>query len=240
MTNKELEKKVDNLTDRFEALISSLTYGGKSISKLLPHKENPIVEKEQPKEEFEVGGWYKGLESDEDYKKTFVCYSDGACYGFSTSGNWTTTFNNSGDFFIKNRCRKATTQEIETALIKEAKKRGFKEGVEIKSLLSGSVCRARSGEFGYNEDYNTLSFFCTWIFKDGEWSDVVENSFEIAGHKVEIDGGGKIVIGCQVFLKESLEKLYEACVECNITYIAHGCHRFETENLKKIIDYINK
>jgi hypothetical protein len=65
----------------------------------------------------------------------------------------------------------ATDKEVEEALIKEAKKRGFKEGVRFKCL--------------YNHDYKgkCIPLFCSdgylWleggcVFKDGKWATIVE------------------------------------------------------------------
>lgn len=71
--------------------------------------------------------------------------------------------------------RKATDKEVEDALIKEAKKRGYKEGVQCYSAESKDkkVC---TGDFYYNgQRYNQLQDTpMNTIFKDGQWAEIIK------------------------------------------------------------------
>ena len=91
------------------------------------------IEKEFPKlfKEYAlvVGKWYKSRSCLFNYQK------QGNVYGFFTDGGW----NNGGWSWDDTSAKPATDKEIEEALIKEAKKRGFKEGVKFIKLGNGVV-----------------------------------------------------------------------------------------------------
>jgi hypothetical protein len=124
------------------------------------------IEKEFPelfkKDPLEVGKWYKSEIA--TFKVTSVAPLKS--YGIY-SGKWANdNFTN-----ITTRIKPATDKEVEEALIKEAKKRGFKENVRFKCL--------------YNHDYKgkCIPLFCSdgylWleggcVFKDGKWATIVE------------------------------------------------------------------
>jgi hypothetical protein len=136
------------------------------------------IEKEFPKlfkkDALVVGKWYKiqcsknALVFIQGYKKT---------YGFDYAGLWTNMWheNISNTTYIP-----ATDKEVEEALIKEAKKRGFKEGVRVDKLLytnigslNGDSKTCENKEFklfhGHLSIGNLLIFHRT-----GKWAEIVE------------------------------------------------------------------
>ena len=94
-------------------------------------KEN--IEKEFPKlfkeDALVVGKWYKSRGCLFNYQK------QGDVYGFFTDVGW----NNGGWIWDGTSAKLATDKEVEEALIKEAKKRGFKEGVRVERLLESNL-----------------------------------------------------------------------------------------------------
>ena len=136
-------------------------------------KEN--IEKEFPKlfkeDALVVGKWYKRKE---DSRLWFVTHIKNGCsygYGFDYSGYWADEYKG---FNYSLELNKATDKEVEEALIEEAKNRGFKEGVEFKSMNNKFSVLDES--FRYQEiNKNTLDAFgCYNIFQEGKWAEIVE------------------------------------------------------------------
>ena len=134
-------------------------------------KEN--IEKEFPKlfkeDALVVGKWYKNINS----PLSIICYNSllrsNVNYGINNSGTWCSKYH-----LYEYEMTLATDKEVEEALIKEAKKRGFKEGVVVVS--KGYNDTVFDGEFRFEEWHkNTLDSFNTGdIFKDGKWATIVE------------------------------------------------------------------
>ena len=139
------------------------------------------IEKEFPKlfkkDALVVGKWYINIDGLKclhfvtkitDSKEYFA-------YGFSFSNEWKNNkgFGSVNDYTNKN-FRLATDKEVEEALIKEAKRRGFKEGVEFKSM--NNKFSVLNESFRYQEiSKNTLDAFgCYNIFQEGKWAEIVE------------------------------------------------------------------
>lgn len=143
------------------------------------------------KPKFEVGKWYKAKNIKSNlYNNSLINViefnEDGTYngYGFDYSGNW---FNkkNCGDIFTKELIRtEATPKEVEEALIKEAVKRGFKEGVRVdrsifKNMsLPTTICdenfTSNSNEFIFYEKHNVLRLGNYGIFYNGKWAEIVK------------------------------------------------------------------
>ena len=221
MTNKELEKKVIELEKKLSQLSaikdaeSIFAYADKGVKATLE-----LIAEQQPKEEFEVGAWY----ANNGMPMSMVCYSGkGDGYGTWSGSNW----GNSWAIDQIDNWTKATPQEIETALISEAKKRGFKEGVRFKM---GDV------DYGYSFDSDRdftykgelmlgKSANCGHIiFRDGKWATIIEDSFEIAGHKVE-GCGDNIQIGCSAtgwhIDIEIIRELRNTLIDLNLDSVNH-------------------
>ena len=83
-------------------------------------------------EQFEVGKWYKG----KNFYDFIGCITamddeDFRYYGLNVNEHW-----KDDDFYTFKEANliEATPKEVEEALIKEAKKRGFKKGVEYQDI----------------------------------------------------------------------------------------------------------
>ena len=241
MTNKELEKKVDGLSDKFELLLDNLKQDGKTLNEL-------IAMKEQPKElqRLEKGEWYFNNECG---SKALICYHGNNSYGFGNRGEkWTDDYY--ADHTKAENYVKATTQEVGEAIKKETKNR-LKARDTFKCLETGNIVTSTDGSFLYGSNSycvsaNNISAATGAVnsvfFKGGKWATIIENSFEIAGHKVEIDGEN-IKIGCQSFTKHSLGHLYDGCIACDIDSVLHregGAPFVSMKELKELINYINK
>lgn len=125
------------------------------------------------KPKFEVG-WLKLKEHNvfcytTDFKKG---------YGISHGDEWTDVI------FIDdlNYWKQTTPKEVEEELIKEAEKRGFKEGVDIKhdGLINEYGNMAVAGERRINSlnfyyENNVLRLSEHIIYSNGKWAEIVKN-----------------------------------------------------------------
>lgn len=117
-------------------------------------------------------GWAKDVhEINEDWIAYYE--NDILKYGINANGDWFESKSNS----YYNECesnREATEEEVKTALINEAKKRGFVTWCTWNS----SVFTAFTGySFYYNFKHNSLTLQGATIFKNGIWKivdDIVE------------------------------------------------------------------
>ena len=136
------------------------------------------IEKEFPKlfkEDNKVIGWYFSGNS-----KGFLHYFNGTkkAYGFSWIEKWSDNLTVSS---IKKGCVAATDKEVEQALIKEAKKRGFKLGVNFKFIKGGvnysglrKIAKVGSTFKYENGILQTLGYGEWTIFNNGKWATIVE------------------------------------------------------------------
>ena len=134
------------------------------------------IEKEFPKlfkEDEKLNGWYK----DKEQKKWCVFLEDGIIiYGFDSSGDWFEDHNYT--YELQEDDYKATDKEVDQAIIKEAKKKGFKEGVYFKSkwisdtamLFDGEFCFDKRLELCYKNDGGVLYT----LFENGVWAEIIE------------------------------------------------------------------
>ena len=136
------------------------------------------IEKEFPKlfkeDALVVGKWYKNINKIE----SIICYNSlsksNLNYGLNNRGNWTNYYG-----LLKDEMIIATDKEVEEALIKEAKKRGFKKGCVIKhnkeahpSLNDNEdIC---NDTFYFSVTENFLTIYGWEIFTDGKWATIVE------------------------------------------------------------------
>lgn len=127
------------------------------------------------KSELEVGKWYKHKSSGNDYLVNYK--GDGIAYGFfngSYGFDW--GFNEDR---INQGAKLATEEEVKTALVKEAEKRGFKKGNETTCLtanggviisapyLNGSDLSVKVD--GANSGYAD-------IFNNGKWATIIKET----------------------------------------------------------------
>ena len=130
------------------------------------------------KTEFKVGTVYK------IGKNIFYCTEINECgvlYGYGLfDAKWGERFNDGSlicacnEVAAKNRLVEASTQEWEAALINEAKKRGYKEGVTItwknKPKL---IYTLGDDEFDYLISKNVLVFGNYGVFERGNWAQIL-------------------------------------------------------------------
>jgi hypothetical protein len=114
--------------------------------------------------ELEVGKWYKQIDKYEtDFLLNYQGDTNGS-YGFWNLGYGEWSFS-SDDLGLQ--ATPATDKEVEDALIKEAKRRGFKEGVKFKCLYNhiiGGSCVPMLGSDGL------LWIEKGCVFRNGIWA----------------------------------------------------------------------
>ncbi len=153
-------------------------------------------------EELEVGAWYYVDRKKEDEFKALVMFKGYGIetYGFSHYNIWTNIYGSHNTF--KNEryiYTKATHQEIETALINEAKKRGFINGVSYENRYSSKgVIKEKC--FIYNHKTNSLSQVNNngnnnvhYIFHNGTWATIIPTK-QMTQEQIEKELGYKIEI----------------------------------------------
>jgi hypothetical protein len=114
----------------------------------------------------EVGKWYKVVGEN----IIFSLYEDGI-YGFMNGVEKTMNW----DFVYNSVLELADESFVQTALVNEAKKRGFKEGVRVKSFLGRNIGTTKNGykrnevsneSFEFSSNMLFVGNLC--IFKDGK------------------------------------------------------------------------
>jgi hypothetical protein len=138
-------------------------------------KEN--IEKEFPKlfkeDALVVGKWYK---YHDNYQESLMVWNNSE----DTYGFWGNEYRDDLSFHISYDKIPATDKEVEEALIKEAKKRGFKEGVRVDKLLYTNIgslngdsktCENKEFKLSFGHLFigNLLIFHNT-----GKWAEIVE------------------------------------------------------------------
>lgn len=128
------------------------------------------------KPELEVEKWYKDIRHNSKalfYLEKIINHETNGMksYGFTINGDWTESCNRSNDVFQK-FTEEATPQEVETALINEAKKRGFNVyGAYIEST-QGICGNITGGRYVYSS--NKLYYSGFVIFDNGQWAEIIE------------------------------------------------------------------
>lgn len=136
----------------------------------------------------EVGEWYKDLDGKGLYCITKIKENSFWFYGLDVNGNW-----EDNDWYLIKNCNliKATKQEIEQALIDEAIRRGFKEGVKFKNMYSHEP-KILNGIFVYIKEQNKLMVkdgFCNDydIFVKGQWAEIIDEKAELKQEIKELE-----------------------------------------------------
>lgn len=126
--------------------------------------EDEFPELFEPK--IEVGKWYKGHENLLVYVTDFKDLGNINGYGFNTDGDWEDS-RKEYEWGLTYKCSLATKEEVEEALTAEAKKRGYKDGGYVKSLIDGNEVMCKGNSFRYYT--NNLWLGCC-IFRYGKWA----------------------------------------------------------------------
>ena len=163
----------------------------KNLEKTIEELQKQLDEVKQQlnKPTFEVGKWYKRDSGSIIFIQEFNSLIKG--YDVDYVGEWRNEYISSGD---KSEYRPATDKEVEEALIKEAEKRGFKEGVIFNSpnathdfsfnqKLISSTFSLNYNMLEGESDKNTSSCI---IFKDGKWANIIKDEpIKIGGYEVK-------------------------------------------------------
>ena len=189
MKREELEYEITKIKSVIKVLkqsesVKSIKQAKKELKQLKKQLE------ELPK--LEVGKWYKYNNGIFNYQGLSTLIRG---YGVDSLGNWLELCNlgDSPEQWIL-----ATPQEVEEALIKEAKKRGFKKGVRFNSVAQGNTS-GDSNVKGSNviecaDGVNRVRCNGWTIYYKGKWATIIEQP------KVTINGD---------FTKEDLEKIIQ-------------------------------
>ena len=146
---------------------------------------NQLAEKEHAKEllqkfipeafenKLEVGKWYISEHYLAyylgDYKCNCIRLSDGA---------WFENMHHSLSGHLKSY-KLATEEEVREALINEAKKRGYKEGVKCKFGIIEDIRTIETNIFDWNGKYlfvRCINGNADIIFRSGKWAEIIEQS----------------------------------------------------------------
>ena len=152
---------------------------------------NQLAEKKHAKEllqefipeafetKLEVGKWYK-LKDNPKILALYDCFKHHRPYAY--------IFNEKGDyeyrvefslFELPTYWELATEEEVSEALINEAKKRGYKKGVECKFGVSKEIRTIKTDKFMWDGEIlsiNSTAFVWDVIFDNGVWSEIIEQS----------------------------------------------------------------
>jgi hypothetical protein len=154
--------------------------------------------------------------------------------------------------------RKATLKEIKNALIAEAKRRGFKEGVKVQSFVHNKplFCNRVSDNIDYISFEDKLHFGIDGlnyvvIYKNGKWAKILPSypQIEVNRHNAEFFDWG-VKFGCAEIDKHVFIDLYNTRSITNLQGIHNnrsiesvtiGKGIFTKENIKEIAEYyLNK
>lgn len=183
-----------------------------------------------------VGNWYKGSYND---NRNIIFYAreidedeDIIGYGFVENGwSYNAIFSNLDSETMKT-IKPATNEEVEAALIKEAKRRGFLKGVKSKCLEDLQIETIKEEKYEYTE--HTDGDKCLWVqasdygngfnlcvFNNGKWAEIIqEPKVVVNGYEMKQEGD-IISFGCAKFDRRQLECFYS-------DIFSGGCDGFNT------------
>lgn len=212
-TMNKLEKKIDKI-EQLLIEVKELAQDKKKLEK------KPKAKKVK---EPEKGKWYTS-------GSVIVCcskYSDGLMYGYGM-GSFSWSSIDASHWGTKiSTWKLAKDSDVEKMLIKEAKKRGFKEMVKFKTVLSGMEERMymlikRDNQPHYEYKGNCLRIWGYTIFNNGKWAKIIEDKLELNGKEVKIEKGrGVMEIGCKWVSIKDVESIVSLSESNGITSITH-------------------
>lgn len=137
---------------------------------------------------FEVDRWYKSTTGSVACFKGFPFKG----YGLGAGIVWR---DNDWDWSDLSEWKPANEQEVKDALIKEAERIGYKEGVEIKHLLYERVGFLDYGFTGFrNNCFTEFWYKGLIVMKDGKWATIIKDEtikiggYEVKFHQIAKDG----------------------------------------------------
>ena len=131
------------------------------------------------KTELEVGRWYR-LKDNPEILALYDCFKHHRPYAyiFNENGNYEYRVEFSL-FELPTYWELATEEEVREALINEAKKRGYKEGVKCKFGIIEDIRTIETNIFDWNGKYlfvRCINGNADIIFRSGKWAEIIEQS----------------------------------------------------------------
>lgn len=104
---------------------------------------------------------------------------------------------------------KLNPSEISTHLIAEAKRRGYKKGITVKSCVDNEVRVIEFKDFTYLEESDTFHDTVCSLYEKGMWSEIIKDeTIKIGGYEVEFEKGS-IKVGCKETTNANVKNLYK-------------------------------
>lgn len=153
----------------------------------------------EPKKELEVGKWYfienKNCQTRKTDALVFIKEfkgNDNTNYGFDSKGDWTNQFW-ADDLKNMGRIVEATPQEVEEALIKEAKRR-YKVGDKLSEVYDDFSEGNRIFNLNLRHQVglcdlwiDDVNGYLSCIFKNGKWAEVIEPELTLEERVKELE-----------------------------------------------------
>ena len=208
------------------------------INKLISlQEEQNVIIQSMKTEDKPVAGWYK---DNGRLNESWLGYFDGKkfTYGFSgLTGEWCGPENDYSHWRTGSKLSPASPKEVETRLIQEAEKRGFKEGVEFISTNGNQKHTLDSSSFIYehlNDVGMVLGTSDVWFFAGGKWATIDKPKLTLGGHEE------KDII---FFVDGFLHMKY--CSDTELSLLTHfkmeGCDTlFSVDELKELLTKIDE
>jgi hypothetical protein len=162
------------------------------------------------KPKFKIGDWVHTGFAFKEYPSIY------RVVGFHKDLSLYMKFENQGEkIYSSHDFRKAKPEEIKQHLIKEAKKRGFKEGVKVRvnfPKYSSVYENFRSWKMNesrpkYEGDRDAIRMGGGIIYFKGKWAEIIkEEPIKIGEYEVEFRKG-QIDIGCRTFNNDYIKAL---------------------------------
>jgi len=174
---KKVEVSVDFIKEAHQSACANLK---QRIEKELPDLFNKL----------EVGKWLKTkLESN----NRWLVYVNNDCsfYGFNSAGKWFDCQKSTYNPIEDTNNYYATEEEVKTALVNEAVKRGFELGKKVKWNFEGSegykCSNVTKDYFEYFVNENKLELSYGIIFDNGKWETLITEPTEkeLLGDKIK-------------------------------------------------------
>jgi len=172
-------------------------------------KEVESLKKQEPK--FEAGKWYV-VTSVNNYKYLFNYQSTtnnqyiGFGYNYKLE-SWITS-----PLMETNQLQSitpATPSEIETALIAEAKRRGFKDNLIIKDAKYKEKSPPQFGHYRYIADQDGLTNDMSWVYYQGQWAEIIQEDKIMIGDAIAEFRDGGVWFNRHQYSKKELQSLVE-------------------------------
>lgn len=169
---KENDMKTFELTQEQINQLAEKKHAKKLLQQFIP---------EAFKTELEVVRWYR-LKDNPEILALYDCFKHHRPYAYIFNANGNYEYRVEFSLFeLPTYWELATEEEVREALINEAKKRGYKEGVRCKFGLIKEIRTIETNDFEFKLEYNTLGIKrkngnADIIFRSGKWAEIIEQS----------------------------------------------------------------